>query len=618
MPGAISGYPFLYDMYIMNRILIIILLLISTISYAQPPKTVQHLGSTITAYGRKIIQAKGSIWLTGEFGGKLFSDTQTDLESALPTVFVARYSAEGIREHLSMIENESQVKSAAADENGTLWLLTGTDGNEKLYSISQEGVLSAPVLFTEHTDLILKDFVLLNQTLYLCGNSREQYFLAAYSMSGKQLWKISESEYTSASAEKIVTDGTDIILAGTRRGTMAGNTNLFANRFNTSGKKLWTCPIIGTGNESLSDMACLNNGKIVLSGSTTSKELTIGSSVQATTSAGVQHALCILLNPDGSYSSIYTAGGTSIGKNAMINALYINDNDEIYAGGYCTGKVIFNPSGDNRYNLPDKGAKDAFLIKLSPESRTLNVKRFGSKTEEEITDLLFMPDVDETRLFILSNFKEADEYGITYYTTNLSLSGTTAFPLDATGTGNNIALTSYPHIRIFTDHVIPAQENIAYRNCIYHRGGSRKVTYQMLTGNLPAGISLSAQGDLSGIPLENGSFPLTIQGTDELGDTSVSSCTLQIAPNDGSGITKAEESSLQIYPNPVENEFFIKGITGTTQIRLQIISVQGQLMQDHKLTCLSEAINVSDLPQGIYIIRCISEQNIRSQKIIKK
>ena len=144
------------------------------------------------------------------------------------------------------------------------------------------------------------------------------------------------------------------------------------------------------------------------------------------------------------------------------------------------------------------------------------------------------------------------------------------------------------------------------------------MTYQLLSGNLPAGISLSIQGDLSGIPLENGSFPLTIQGTDELGDTSVSSCTLQIASNGGTGFTKAEESSLQIYPNPVENEFFIEGITGAPQIRLQIISAQGQLVQDRKLTSLSEAINVSDLPQGIYIIRCISEQNIRSQKIIKK
>lgn len=157
MPGAMSGHPFLYDIYIMNRILIIILLLTCTVSHAQPPETVQHLGSTITTYGRKIISDKGSIWLTGEFNGELITDTQTDLTSALPTVFVARYSVEGIREHLSMIENESQVRSAVTDENGTLWLLTGTDGNEKLYSISPKGVLSAPMSFAEHMDLILKD-----------------------------------------------------------------------------------------------------------------------------------------------------------------------------------------------------------------------------------------------------------------------------------------------------------------------------------------------------------------------------------------------------------------------------------------------------------------------------
>jgi len=67
------------------------------------------------------------------------------------------------------------------------------------------------------------------------------------------------------------------------------------------------------------------------------------------------------------------------------------------------GKVIFNPSGDNRYNLPDKGAKDAFIVKLSSENQVLNVKRFGNKTDEEITDLLFIPDTKEYRLFMPTN-----------------------------------------------------------------------------------------------------------------------------------------------------------------------------------------------------------------------
>ncbi len=619
MPGTIKVRAFFpYDTCIMNKILIITLLSICSVSYAQQPEAVYHFGSTTHAYGRKMVADGHHIWLTGEFNRELISDTQTELTSESPSVFVARYSTGGIRECLLTIENEPQVKSATLDKNGTLWLLTGTDGSEKLYSVSPEGVVSSPVLLEKSTGFILQDFVLLDQNIYLCGNSKDKYLLAAYTMSGEQIWQVLGDEPISASGEKIKTDGTDIILSGTYKDTETNNTDLFVSRFNTSGSKLWSSKITGTGEESISDMACLSDSKLVLSGSTTSRELSIGSSAQVTTSTGVQHALCIILNPDGSYSSMYTAGGTSTGKNTMINTLYINENDEIYAGGYCMGKVIFNPSGDNRYNLPDKGAKDAFLIKLSSEGKVLNAKRFGGKTEEEITDMLFASNAEEYRLFTLTNFKEANEYGTVYTATNLALSGTAAFPLEAIGSGNNIVLGSYAQVRIFTNHVIPAQEGVFYRNCIYHRGGSRKVTYQLVSGNLPSGMYLSSQGDLSGIPSECGSFPLSIQGTDELGDSDKSSCTLQVEPNGEVGFAEAETDELQIYPNPIEDEFFIKGITGTDRIRLQIISMQGQLRVDRILENTSEAIRISGLPQGIYIIKCISEQNIRSQKIIKK
>ena len=617
MPGTTEFRVFFpYDMYIMNKILIIIILSICTVSYAQQPETVHHFGSIATAYGRQIIAGGNNIWLTGEFSGELISNTETGLMSELPAIFAARYSAQGIRECLIRIENESQVKSAVSDETGVLWLLTGNDGNEKLYSVSPEGVVSSPVLFEKSTDFIIQDFILFNQTVYLCGDSEEKCFLAAYTLSGKQLWYSAEEGYLSASGKKIETDGTDIILAGTYQGTATNNTDIFVSRFNTSGEKKWTCPITGAGNETISDIACLSDGKLILSGSTTSQQLSIGSSTQTTTSTGTQHALCIMLNPDGSYSSIYTAGGTSTGKNTAINTLYVNDNDEIYAGGYCMGKVIFNPSGDNRYNLPDKGAKDAFIVKLSSENQVLNVKRFGNKTDEEITDLLFIPDAKEYRLFTLTNFKEANEYGTIYNTTNLTLSGTATFPLETIGSGNNVVLASYAHIRIFTNHVIPAQEGVSYHNCVYHRGGSRKVTYQLLSGDLPSGMHFSSQGDLSGTPSESGSFPLAIRGTDELGDSSDSACILQVESNGGVGWAEAEESRFQVYPNPVEDKFFIKGLTG--KVRLQVISTQGQLMVDHILQDTSEAIHISHFPQGVYIIKCISEQSILSKKIIKK
>ena len=125
MPGTTEFRVFFpYDMYIMNKILIIIILSICTVSYAQQPETVHHFGSMTTAYGRQIVAGGNNIWLTGEFSGELISNTETGLMSELPAIFAARYSVQGIRECLIRIENESKVKSAVSDEAGVLWLLT--------------------------------------------------------------------------------------------------------------------------------------------------------------------------------------------------------------------------------------------------------------------------------------------------------------------------------------------------------------------------------------------------------------------------------------------------------------------------------------------------------------
>lgn len=84
------------------------------------------------------------------------------------------------------------------------------------------------------------------------------------------------------------------------------------------------------------------------------------------------------------------------------------------------GKVIFNPSGDNRYNLPDKGAKDAFIVKLSSENQVLNVKRFGNKTDEEITDLLFIARYKRIPFIYANQFQRSQRirHYLQYYQPN--------------------------------------------------------------------------------------------------------------------------------------------------------------------------------------------------------
>ena len=74
-------------------------------------------------------------------------------------------------------------------------------------------------------------------------------------------------------------------------------------------------------------------------------------------------------------------------------------------------------------------------------------------------------------------------------------------------------------------------------------GGLGPFTWQLLSGALPQGLELSADGRIIGIPLQSGAFTFTVQVTDSLGNKATLQMTLVIAPasnkpsvNLGSGI----------------------------------------------------------------------------------
>lgn len=61
-------------------------------------------------------------------------------------------------------------------------------------------------------------------------------------------------------------------------------------------------------------------------------------------------------------------------------------------------------------------------------------------------------------------------------------------------------------------------------------GGLGPYTWQILTGSLPQGITLTPDGRLVGIPLQSGAFTFTVQVTDSLGNKATLQMTLIISP----------------------------------------------------------------------------------------
>jgi CSLREA domain-containing protein len=125
--------------------------------------------------------------------------------------------------------------------------------------------------------------------------------------------------------------------------------------------------------------------------------------------------------------------------------------------------------------------------------------------------------------------------GITFNTATATLSGTTAqtgsFPItikatdSSTGSGpyhqsNAYTLTvSAPTITIAPTTLTAATVDAAYSQQLTASGGVATYTYAITSGALPAGVTLSAGGLLSGTPTAGGSFTFTVTATDHNGNT---------------------------------------------------------------------------------------------------
>ncbi len=73
--------------------------------------------------------------------------------------------------------------------------------------------------------------------------------------------------------------------------------------------------------------------------------------------------------------------------------------------------------------------------------------------------------------------------------------------------------------------------------------------------------------------------------------------------------------SISISPNPVTDGFRIKGIEGTSEIRLT--DLNGKVLLTKQVTS-NETITVNNLPQGIYIVKIITDKGITERKLVNK
>ncbi|MCB1802604.1 MAG: S8 family serine peptidase [Gammaproteobacteria bacterium] len=93
-----------------------------------------------------------------------------------------------------------------------------------------------------------------------------------------------------------------------------------------------------------------------------------------------------------------------------------------------------------------------------------------------------------------------------------------------------VRVASVQTLQISTSSLPDAEMNLAYDFYLQVVGGIPPYTWSLSGGALPSGITLTADGRLSGVPTESGTFVVAVSVAESGGDSSVSSFSLHVAP----------------------------------------------------------------------------------------
>ncbi|HEY0907620.1 MAG TPA: putative Ig domain-containing protein, partial [Methylophilus sp.] len=100
--------------------------------------------------------------------------------------------------------------------------------------------------------------------------------------------------------------------------------------------------------------------------------------------------------------------------------------------------------------------------------------------------------------------------------------------LGATTTVSYSLVIAAPTLSIAPTNLTTGTTGTAYTQTLTTTGGTGPYQYAVTSGSLPAGLSLSAAGNLTGTPTSNGSYSFTVTSTDAYGFTSSKSYSLTI------------------------------------------------------------------------------------------
>ena len=141
------------------------------------------------------------------------------------------------------------------------------------------------------------------------------------------------------------------------------------------------------------------------------------------------------------------------------------------------------------------------------------------------------------------------------------------------------------------------------------------VSYEVFRGTTSCGTTTSATINITGLTAAT-EYTMTVKAKDAAGNVSAASQPLKVTTAEELKI-ETDQEVVEVYPNPVNDHLLIHSSVLLTN--LELVDLSGRIVKMQSMYSEQLFISIAGLPNGIYILRCYSENGtVYLHKIIKE
>jgi len=291
-----------------------------------------------------------------------------------------------------------------------------------------------------------------------------------------------------------------------------GSIDAFAARITPGGTLAWASYLGGSGQDEGLGIACDSTGNAWVTGNTSSADFPVPGGF-STSQSGSMDVFVARITPSGAL-----AWGSYLGGSLEDDSYGIAcDNAEnVWVTGATQSTDFPVPGG---FSTSENGVEDAFVARITPSATLAWASYLGGN----LLDIGFGIACDRT-----GNMWVTGETGSTDFPAPGGFSGSNIGDHDAF-----VVRISVP--RVTTTSLAGGTVGMAYSQTLDAAGGTPPYSWGIASGSLPAGLSLSAAGVISGTPTATGTSAFSVQVTDSQmpGDTATKALGIAISAAPG-------------------------------------------------------------------------------------